>query len=127
MIDHISLSVRDIGASTRFYRAVLAPLGYACLKESAERSAFGKSYPELWLNARPGMAPVAPDTGAHICLRARREEDVRTFHARALEAGGTCDGPPGMRAAMMVDYYAAFIRDPDGNRLEAMTVPRPAG
>ncbi|HRD78569.1 MAG TPA: VOC family protein [Hyphomicrobiaceae bacterium] len=123
MIDHVSLSVSDMARSTRFYRAALEPLGYRCLTESSERAAFGKRYPELWLNARPGMRPIEAATGAHICLRARTKSEIEAFHAGALAAGGTCDGPPGMRKALMVDYFAAFVRDPDGNRIEAMTVP----
>ena len=76
-------------------------------------------------NARPGMSAVPIDTGAHLCLRARTPEAVDAFHARALANGGTDDGAPGLRAATMVTYYAAFIRDPDGNRIEVMTVPAP--
>lgn len=123
MIDHVSIGVRDLAASVRFYSAVLEPLGMGLLKEREGRAGFGSKYPELWLNARPGMGPVLADTGAHLCLRARSTEAVDMFHARALAHGGTDDGPPGLRAATMVTYYAAFVRDPDGNRLEVMTVP----
>jgi catechol 2,3-dioxygenase-like lactoylglutathione lyase family enzyme len=123
MIDHVSIAVRDLGVSARFYESVLAPLGYSRQAEHPTRVAFGSKYPELWLNARPTMAPVAADTGAHICLRARTTEAVDAFHAAALANGGTDDGAPGLRPATQVVYYAAFIRDPDGNRVEVMTVP----
>ena len=123
MIDHVSIGVRDLAASVRFYAAVLEPLGMRLLKEREGRTGFGSKYPELWLNARPGMSAAPADTGAHLCLRARSTAAVDTFHARALALGGTDDGPPGLRAATMVTYYAAFIRDPDGNRIEVMTVP----
>ena len=125
MIDHISLAVRDLKSSTRFYARVLAPLGYTCLTTHPTRVAFGTKYPELWLNARPAMAPITHDTGAHVCLRARTTEAVDAFHAAALANGGNDDGAPGLRQATQVIYYAAFIRDPDGNRLEVMTVPPP--
>ena len=123
MIDHISISVRDLASSGRFYEAVLAPLGLLRLVERDAALGFGKRYPELWLNLRPAMQPVAADTGAHICLRAPDETAVRAFYAAALANGGCDDGPPGPRRAIMTGYFAAFVRDPDGNRLEAAAFP----
>lgn len=126
MIDHISVAVRDLAASAAFYQHVLEPLGYSRLVERPTTVGFGQKYPEVWLNARPAMRPLDDDTGAHVCLRARTIEAVQDFHARALASGGRDDGAPGLRQATMVMYYAAFIRDPDGNKIEAMTVPSPA-
>jgi catechol 2,3-dioxygenase-like lactoylglutathione lyase family enzyme len=123
MIDHVSITVRNLDVSARFYQLILEPLGYTRQAEHPTRVAFGTRYPELWLNARPAMAAIAADTGAHICLRAHTIEAVDAFHALALANGGTDDGAPGLRQATQVVYYAAFIRDPDGNRLEVMTVP----
>lgn len=123
MIDHVSLAVRDLAVATRFYERMLQPLGYVCLVQSETRVAFGTKYPELWLNARPNMQPLPDDVGAHLCLRARTQAAVDAIHAAALAAGGRDDGTPGLRLATKVTYYAAFIRDPDGNRLEVMTVP----
>jgi catechol 2,3-dioxygenase-like lactoylglutathione lyase family enzyme len=123
MIDHVSITVRNLDVSARFYQLILEPLGYTRQAEHPTRVAFGTKYPELWLNARPAVAAIAADTGAHICLRARTIEAVDAFHALALANGGTDDGVPGLRQATQVEYYAAFIRDPDGNRLEVMTVP----
>jgi len=124
MIDHISIAVRDLAASAAFYERVLAPLGLRRLVARAASVGFGKTYPELWLNLRAGMAPVAADTGCHYCLRARDEAAVRDFHAAALAAGGSSDGAPGPRQGEMTRYYGAFIRDPDGNRIEAANFPR---
>ena len=123
MIDHVSLQVRDLQASAVFYDRVLEPLGYNRLVERETSVAFGKRYPELWLNARPAGSPAAPDTGAHLCLRARNEEAVRAFHAAAVAAGGSDDGAPGPRAAAMTTYFGAFVRDLDGNRIEAACFP----
>jgi catechol 2,3-dioxygenase-like lactoylglutathione lyase family enzyme len=123
MIDHVSLQVRDLGASAEFYRYVLEPLGYTQMVERPTTVGFGLKYPELWLNARPSLPVAAADTGAHVCLRARSTDAVAEFHRRALERGATDDGGPGPRQASMVVYYAAFIRDLDGNRIEVMTVP----
>jgi catechol 2,3-dioxygenase-like lactoylglutathione lyase family enzyme len=123
MLDHASLGVRDLERSAAFYVVVLAPLGLVKLVEREGRIGFGKRYPELWLNHRPHMPAVAADTGNHICLRARSEEAVRSFRAAALANGGSDDGPPGPRQGTMTAYFAAFIRDPDGNRIEAATFP----
>ena len=127
MIDHVSLAVSDLGASAAFYARVLAPLGYARMVAREATVGFGKKYPELWLNARPGMAAQAPGTGAHVALRAPSEDAVRAFHATALLAGGRCDGPPGLRPAAMTTYYGAFILDPDGNKIEALCFSGAAG
>jgi catechol 2,3-dioxygenase-like lactoylglutathione lyase family enzyme len=123
MIDHLSLSVRDLAASAGFYEAVLAPLGYRRLVERDTTVGFGKRYPEVWLNHRPNRAPEPGDSGLHICLRARDQAAVDAFHRAALDHGGADDGPPGPRQAAMTGYYAAFVRDLDGNRVEAATFP----
>ena len=69
------------------------------------------------------MAPIPPRSGAHVCLRARSTDEVDAFHAAALAAGGASDGAPGIRPHERVRYYAAFVVDPDGNRIEAVTFP----
>jgi len=123
MIDHVSIAVCDLAKSAAFYEQVLAPLGHTRMAERERTIGFGRKYPEFWLNARPDMAPVAEDSGVHICLRAPSADAVREFHAAALAAGGKCDGAPGDRQATMTTYFGAFIRDPDGNRIEAVTFP----
>jgi catechol 2,3-dioxygenase-like lactoylglutathione lyase family enzyme len=121
MIDHVSIAVRDLGRSAAFYQAVLATIGHTPLVERPHTIGFGKRYPEFWLNHRPAMAEVVPDTGVHVCLRAASTEAVDAFHRVALELGATCDGPPGTRPHRTGAYYAAFIRDHDGNKIEAVT------
>jgi catechol 2,3-dioxygenase-like lactoylglutathione lyase family enzyme len=121
MIDHVSIAVRDLAAGAAFYETVLAPLGYARLVDRPDTVGFGKKYPEFWLNHRPAMAPAAADTGAHVCLRARDAAAVDAFHAAAVRAGAACDGAPGPRQGAMQTYYAAFVRDADGNKLEVAT------
>jgi catechol 2,3-dioxygenase-like lactoylglutathione lyase family enzyme len=120
MIDHVSITVRDLAASSRFYEQTLAPLGYARLRNDPTTVGFGKKYPELWLNHRPN-ANIDADTGAHVCLRGRDRDSVDRFHAAALAAGGKSDGAPGLRSHYHETYYAALVRDPDGNRIEAVT------
>jgi len=124
MIDHISIGVADLERSARFYELALAPLGLSRLVSRPATVGFGKKYPEFWINLRAGMAPVAPESGTHICLRAKSAAVVDAFHAAALNAGGRSDGGPGLRPHDRVRYYAAFVIDPDGNRIEAVTFPQ---
>jgi catechol 2,3-dioxygenase-like lactoylglutathione lyase family enzyme len=122
MIDHVSIAVRDLAAATRFYETVLGALGLTKLESRPTTVGFGKSYPEFWINRRADMAVVAPTSGAHVCFRARTTELIDAFHAAALQAGGASDGAPGLRPHDGEGgYYAAFIRDLDGNRIEAVT------
>jgi catechol 2,3-dioxygenase-like lactoylglutathione lyase family enzyme len=123
MIDHVSVGVRDLERAASFYEAALAPLGLSRLVTRPATVGFGKSYPEFWVNLRPGMARVSRDSGVHVCIRAKATAEVDGFHAAALAAGGASDGAPGLRPHERVRYYAAFIVDPDGNRIEAVTFP----
>ena len=124
MIDHISVGVGDLERSARFYEATLAPLGLIRLVTRPATVGFGKGYPEFWINLRANLTPVEPGhSGVHICLRAKSTGDVDAFHAAALAAGGWSDAAPGLRPHERVRYYAAFVIDPDGNRIEAVTFP----
>jgi catechol 2,3-dioxygenase-like lactoylglutathione lyase family enzyme len=123
MIDHVSVGVSDLERSARFYERTLAPLGLSRLVTRPATVGFGKAYPEFWINLRAGMKEVEPESGVHICLRAKSAGAVDAFHAAALDAGGSSDGAPGLRPHDRVRYYAAFVRDPDGNRVEAVTFP----
>jgi catechol 2,3-dioxygenase-like lactoylglutathione lyase family enzyme len=124
MIDHVSIPVRDLAAGALFYARVLAPLGYAKLVERPATVGFGKRYPEFWLNLRPGFKASDSNPGAHVALRAPSEDAVRAFHAAALARGGKSNGEPGPRQAAMTTYFGAFILDPDGNKLEALSFPK---
>jgi catechol 2,3-dioxygenase-like lactoylglutathione lyase family enzyme len=124
MIDHVSVAVSSLAASAAFYEAVLAPLDYKRLVERQGTVGFGKRYPEFWLNLRPGFRAGDGNPGAHVALRAPSEEAVRAFHAAALARGGKSGGEPGPRQAAMTTYYGAFILDPDGNKLEALSFPK---
>jgi catechol 2,3-dioxygenase-like lactoylglutathione lyase family enzyme len=122
MIDHISIAVRDLKKAEAFYAAVLKPLGFAKMREWPDAAiGFGKKHPEFWINRRAGMPRIADDSGVHICLRAPDTASVDAFHSAALQAGGSSDGEPGLRPHYNLRYYAAFVRDLDGNRIEAVT------
>lgn len=120
MIDHVSIAVRDLAASTSFYELALSAIGLSKLVEREGTVGFGKRYPEFWINSRPEMEGIEDDTGVHICLRAGSPAEVDSFHGAALEAGGADDGGPGERPEYGDGYYAAFVRDPDGNRIEVV-------
>src|SRR3982074_3490730 len=123
MIDHISVGVAALERAARFYEATLAALGLSRLVTRPAAIGFGKSYPEFWINLRADMAQVARDSGVHICLRAKSAAEVDAFYAAALTGGGRSDSAPGLRPHDRVRYYSAFVVDPDGNRIEAVTFP----
>ena len=125
MIDHVSIAVRNLSESAVFYEKVLAELGLTRLVTRPHTVGFGKRYPELWLNARPDGKVLEQDSGVHVCLRARTRAMVDAFHETACAAGGMDDGEPGLRPEYSEHYYAAFIQDPDGNRIEAVTFVEP--
>ena len=110
MIDHISIGVSDLERSARFYEATLTAFGLSRLVTRPTTIGFGKSYPEFWINLRAGMPPVPPESGTHICLRAKTTGEVDAFHAAALTSGGRSDGAPGLRPHDRVKYYAALDR-----------------
>src|SRR3981189_243349 len=119
IFSHVSVGVRDIAKAGRFYDAALAPLGYKRLYDSAEALGYGADSPKLWVMA--GAPPVPPDaaSGLHFCFDAPKREGVDQFHAAALKTGGKDNGRPGLRKDYGDNYYAAFVTDPDGYRLEA--------
>ena len=121
MIDHISVGVADLERAAKFYDAAFAPLGMKRLIERPANIGFGKTYPEFWINLRAGMKPVSAESGTHICLRAKTTDEIQAFYDAALKAGGTDDGPPGVRPHFHLKYFAAFVADPDGNRIEVVT------
>ena len=119
MLDHISIGVRDAGISKSFYDAALKPLGYSCLSRSPGSLGYGAEAVELWVNEAGRPVPADTDSGLHFCFAAPTRAGVDAFHAAALREGGKDNGPPGLRAAYGDNYYAAYVIDPDGYRLEA--------
>jgi catechol 2,3-dioxygenase-like lactoylglutathione lyase family enzyme len=124
MIDHVSLAVSDLTRAAAFYERALAPLGLSKLVVRERMVGFGKTYPEIWINLRDGMARLPADSGAHIALRAKTTAEIDAFHAAAVAAGAVSASAPSLRPHDRVRYYAAFIVDVDGNRIEAVTFPQ---
>ena len=119
MIDHLSIGVRDVVRTKRFYDAVLKPLGYRCLSDGATSLGYGCDAVAFWISVAEN--PVPPDTksGLHVCFTAPSRTSVDAFHDAALRSGGRDNGKPGLRADYGAEYYAAFVVDPDGYRIEA--------
>jgi catechol 2,3-dioxygenase-like lactoylglutathione lyase family enzyme len=119
MIDHLSIGVGDVSRSKVFYDAVLAPLGYRCLSQDAASLGYGQDSIVLWVNHSRSPVPADPESGLHICFAAPTRGSVAEFHAAAVANGGTDNGGPGLREDYGPNYYAAFVIDPDGYRIEA--------
>jgi catechol 2,3-dioxygenase-like lactoylglutathione lyase family enzyme len=119
MISHVSIGVREVGKAGQFYDAALGALGYKRLYDSAEAIGYGAESPQLWLMKAEHPIPVNPASGLHFCLDAKKRSDVDNFHAAALKAGGKDNGKPGLRPDYGDKYYAAFVIDPQGYRIEA--------
>jgi len=119
MIDHVSLGVKDIGRAKAFYDKALGALGYARLSEGESSLGYGKDAVRLWIGAAERPVPPDEKSGLHLCFTAASRAEVKRFHAAALGAGGRDNGKPGLREDYGPNYYAAFVVDPDGYRLEA--------
>jgi catechol 2,3-dioxygenase-like lactoylglutathione lyase family enzyme len=119
MWDHVSIGVRDLSGAKRFYDAALQPLGYRCLSADAQMLGYGRDAVALWIGAAAQPVPADERSGLHFCFAAPDAAAVDAFHAAALRAGGSDNGRPGPRSDYGAGYYAAFIVDPEGYRLEA--------
>jgi catechol 2,3-dioxygenase-like lactoylglutathione lyase family enzyme len=119
MFDHVSIGVRDIARTGRFYDAALKPLGYCRLSESEGSLRYGGEAVGLWISKTDRPVPADTESGLHFCFAAPDRKSVDAFHKAALGAGGRDNGKPGVRKDYSPDYYAAFVVDPDGYRIEA--------
>ena len=119
MFDHVSFGVADIARTRKFYDAALKPLGYTLLSDGEASLGYGDAAVGLWISASKSPVKADMDSGLHFCLVAKDRKSVDAFHAAALKAGGKDNGKPGVRADYSPNYYAAFVVDPDGYRVEA--------
>ena len=119
MFDHVSIGVRDVARTKRFYDATLKPLGYSCLSEGKDSLGYGAGDVGLWISACGKPVPADMESGLHFCFVAPTRASVDAFHANAIGAGGKSNGEPGLRESYGPNYYAAFVVDPDGYRIEA--------
>jgi catechol 2,3-dioxygenase-like lactoylglutathione lyase family enzyme len=119
MFDHISIGVADIARARRFYDQVLKPLGFSLLSDGETSLGYGKTTVGLWILAVEHPVPADKSSGLHFCFAAPDVRSVADFHKAAIAAGGRDNGVPGHRPDYGNDYYAAYVIDPDGYRLEA--------
>jgi catechol 2,3-dioxygenase-like lactoylglutathione lyase family enzyme len=119
MIDHISVHVRDFAKAKAFYDPVMAALGATPQMDFPPHgTGYGfDGHPTFWFGVAEGPAITG---GGHIAFAADNRAFVDAFYAAAIKAGGTDNGAPGLRPHYHPTYYAAFVIDPDGNRLEAV-------
>jgi catechol 2,3-dioxygenase-like lactoylglutathione lyase family enzyme len=119
MLNHVSIGVRDLVRTKRFYDAAFAPLGYKCLSEGASGLGYGRDAVAFWISPTDKPVPADTASGLHFCFDAPNKKAVEAFHAAGVKAGGKDNGKPGVRADYSADYYASFVVDPDGYRIEA--------
>ena len=120
MFDHISIGVSDLAKAKAFYDAALAPLGYRALRNAPDMLGYGRDGGiGLWITPSEHPVPADMRSGLHFCFAAASRKSVDDFYEQALRAGGRDNGKPGLRPDYDATYYAAFVIDPDGYRLEA--------
>lgn len=122
MLSHLSVGVRNLGRSSAFYDAVFAPLGYVRLWSRADAAGYGnpgEEEPFAIKEEKPGIA-LGSSPRAHLAFTAKTPAQVTAFFDAALKHGGTDEGAPGLRPHYGENYFAAFVKDPDGYVLEAV-------
>ncbi|MSO98685.1 MAG: VOC family protein [Rhodospirillaceae bacterium] len=120
MLSHVSVGVANVGRAKAFYDAVLGTLGYRRLMGGSYGYAWGISFPAFWAQKPFNGKRPTTGNGVHVCFNAKSKTAVDAFYTTALKRGGRCDGPPGLRIDYTANYYAAFVKDPDGNKIEAL-------
>lgn len=120
VLSHVSLGTNDYPRAKAFYDAVLATLQIRCVMDFPGMAGYGRKFPEFWIQRPYDGQAAAVGNGTHIAFLANSVDEVKAFHATALRLGGRDDGAPGFRKEYADDYYAAFVRDPDGHKIEAM-------
>lgn len=126
-LDHVSVGVTNVTRAKALYDAALAPLGMKPIfpVDIAGRLVgvgYGENQkPSFWIQLPANQQPASMGNGVHIAFAAPNRAAVDAFYLAALEHGGVEDGAPGLRTEYHPDYYAALVRDPDGNKLEAVS------
>lgn len=121
MIHHVSVGSNDVARAKRFYDAVLLPLGYRLMGETGRSLGYGVTEYMFSIETPVDGKPASAGNGTHICFRARDRGAVDAFHRNGLANGGADAGAPGLRPEYDANYYGAFLFDPDGNKVEAVT------
>ncbi len=120
VISHVSLGTNDYPHTKAFYDAVLATLQIGCVMELPAGAGYGRAFPEFWVQRPHDGGRASVGNGTHTSFLANSIDEVKAFHAKALEMGATDEGVPGLRPHYDAQYYAAFVRDLDGHKIKAM-------
>ena len=120
MLGHLSFGVADLARATAFYDAALAALGYVRVWQNDRGAGYGVPGGNDRLALKLQAGRVIPPPGFHLAFVAESRAAVDRFHAAALASGGADEGAPGLRPHYGPSYYAAFVRDPDGHKVEAV-------
>lgn len=119
IISHISIGTNNFERAVAFYDNVLSTLGCKQIMNYPGAVAYGREYPEFWVQTPIDGKPATVGNGSHVGFVANTTDAVHAFHEAALSAGGIDDGAPGPRPDYGDAYYGCFIRDLDGNKIEA--------
>jgi catechol 2,3-dioxygenase-like lactoylglutathione lyase family enzyme len=119
-LSHVSLGTNNFEQAKDFYSEVLASLGIVKIEEFPGAIAFGRQYPEFWVQTPFNNEKAEVANGVHVAFLANTPAEVDAFHKKALELGATCDGAPGPRPLYGAGYYGAFVLDLEGHKIEAM-------
>jgi hypothetical protein len=118
-ICHASIGTNDLALAKAFYTPVLKTLSIDLVSEYEHAIAYGKGYPEFWLQQPFNKSPARCGNGVHFGFVALSRQQVDEFYQVALAAGGDCNGAPGVRPEYGEPYYGCFITDLEGNNIEA--------
>lgn len=119
IMSHLSLGTNDFERATRFYDAVLASIGARRILEHPGAVAYGREYPEFWVQTPIDAGRASAGNGTHVAFFAASRAEVDAFYEAALREGAQADGAPGPRPHYGEPYYGCFLRDPDGHKIEA--------
>ncbi|NBW11451.1 MAG: VOC family protein [Caulobacteraceae bacterium] len=120
LVSHVSVGVADIDRAGVFYDAVMAVLGARRVMAHPGGIGYGRAFPEFWASKPHDGGAAHAGNGTHVCFTADSIDAIQAFHAAGLAHGGTDDGASGLRPEYAPNYYAAFLLDPDGNKVEAL-------
>lgn len=121
MYSHVTFGTNDFPRAEKFYDAVMAVLGHPTMFKAPIVLAYGTpTGPKLFILPPFDGADARPGNGVHAAFKVDSRATVDAFHAAALANGGTDEGPPGLRPQYHPNYYGAYVRDPDGNKLQAV-------
>ena len=121
MFSHITLGTNDWARAKPFWGAVMSALNIPVFMEHEIGAAYGETIgPKIFIGPAYDQNPASVGNGSHAAFLAKSRAEVDSFYAAAMNNGGSDEGPPGLRPHYHPNYYGAYVRDPDGNKLQAV-------